>query len=97
MAGSTNVDNLLTPHTQRASEAESTMGNDAVVDLIDDDLKPERTLTPKRAKRTPKRQRLNPKPLGSDELDVPLMSFLKKKKLSAKQKLYSNEMSDDAP
>lgn len=89
MAGSTNVDNLLTPHTQRASEAESTMGNDV--------LEPERTVTPKRAKRTPKRQRLNPKPLGSDELDVPLMNFLKKKKLSAKQKLYSNEMSDDAP
>ena len=47
------MDNLLTPNefltplTHRASEAKSTMGNDAVEDLIEDGLKPERTVTPK--------------------------------------------------
>lgn len=85
------------PLTHRANEAESTMGNDAVEDLLEDALKPERIVTPKRAKRTPKRQRFNPKPLGSDELDVPLMNFVKKRNLPTKQRLYSNEMSGDAP
>ena len=57
MAGCTTVDDLFTPHTQRASEAKSTMGNDAVEDLIEDDPIPERAVTPKPAKCTPKRQR----------------------------------------
>ena len=89
---------FLTPHTQWVSEAKSTMGNDAVEDMTEDGLKQQKIVTSKRVKRTPKRQWVNPKPLGSsNELDVPLMKFLKKKNLFTKQKLYSNEMSNDAP
>ena len=44
---------FLTPHTQRTSEAKSTMGNDAVEDMTEDDLKPQKTVTPKQVKRTP--------------------------------------------
>ena len=84
------MDNLLTPNefltplTHRASEAKSTMGSDAIEDLIEDDLKPERTVTPKQAKRTPQRQWFNPKPLGSNELDITLLKFVKKRNLPTK-------------
>ena len=45
---------LLTPHVQWANEAKSTMGNDAVVDLIEDGLTLEIIVIPKQAKCTPK-------------------------------------------
>ena len=73
------------------------MDNDTIEDLIEDGLKLERTVILKQAKSTLKRQQFNPKPLGSNELDVPLMNFQEKRKLSTKQRLYSNDVSDDAP
>ena len=68
MVGSTTVENLLTPndlltpHVQWESEAKSTMGNDAVENLIEDGLTPKRTITPKQAKCTPSSNGLTQSP-----------------------------------